>query len=408
MKTLVVVAWRNVWRTPSRSAIIIAAIALGLLGGNLIAAISTGLLNQSSVETIRHRVSHIQMHNPDFIANPEPQHGIENGRDIFRQVRERDGVRAAAARLAFDGMVASATMSSGVRIVGVDPPSESTTTRMNARIEEGTYFADPGRLPPVVVGRELAEKLRSGVGSRIVLTFQDVDGELISASFRVGGIFSLNSRAFEERNLFVLKNDLAGLAGAPGGVTEIAVLLEDDGRYREVAAEMQESFPHAEVRTWEELAPDLYFQHEMVGQSLMWVIAIILMGASFGILNTILMSVFERTRELGVLMSIGMKKAAVFKMILLETTMLAVVGGAAGLAISFGAVKYLSRRGIDLTAVGGENLRELGFSPEIHPDLAPAFYLQVAVMVGVFAVLAAIYPAFKAIKLLPAEAVRKE
>ncbi len=402
-----VIAWRNVWRTPSRSAIIIAAIALGLLGGNFIAALSTGLLNQSFVETIRHRVSHIQMHHPDFIANPEPQHGIEDGGDILRQVRERNGVRAAAARLAFDGMVASATMSSGVRIIGVDPLSESETTQMNARIEEGTYFADPGRLPPVVIGRELAENLRSGLGSRIVLTFQDTAGELISASFRVEGIFSLNSRTFEERNLFVKKTDLAELAGAPGAVTEIAVLLEDD-RHREVADEMQESFPHVEVRSWEKLAPDLYFQHQMVGQSLMWVIAIILMGASFGILNTILMSVFERTRELGVLMSIGMKKAGVFKMIIMETTMLAVTGGAAGLAISFVFVKYIGRRGIDLTAVGGQNLRELGFSPEIYPDLEPVFYLRVAVMVVVFAVLAAIYPALKAIKLLPAEAVRKE
>ncbi len=402
------IAWRNVWRKPSRSAIIIAAIALGLLGGNFIAALSTGLLNQSFVETIRHRVSHIQMHHPDFIANPEPQYSIENCRDILNRVRARDDVKAAAARLAFDGMVASATMSSGARIIGVDPTRESATTGMNTRIEEGTYFADRGRLPSVVIGRELAEKLRSGVGSRIVLTFQDTDGELISASFRVSGIFSLNSRAFEERNLFVAKNDLADLAGASETVTEIAVLLEGDDSYHKAAEEMRELFPAVEVRSWEELAPDLYFQHRMVGQSLLLVIAIILMGASFGILNTILMSVFERTRELGVLMSIGMKKSGVFRMIILETTMLAVIGGAAGLAISFGFVTYLSRRGIDLTTVGGENLRELGFSPEIYPDLEPTFYVQVAIMIVVFAVLAAIYPAFKAIKLLPAEAVRKE
>ncbi len=408
MKTILIIAWRNVWRNPSRSAIIVAAIALGLLGGNFIAALSTGLLNQSFVETIRHRVSHIQMHHPDFIANPEPRHRLEDGREILDRVRELNGVKAASARLALDGMAASATMSSGVRIIGIDPQSEIGTTRMNERMEKGDYFAEPGRLPSVVIGRELAEKLRSDVGSRIVLTFQDVDGELISASFRVEGIFSLNSRAFEERNLFVGKTDLAELIAAPGAVTEIAVLLDDDDSFREIAGEMRESFPEVEVRSWEELAPDLYFQRQMVGQSLMWVMAIILMGASFGILNTTLMSVFERTRELGVLMSIGMKKAGIFKMIILETTLLAVTGGAAGLAMSFVFVKYLSRRGIDLTAVGGENLRELGFSPEIYPDLEPVFYLRVAVLVVVFAVLAAIYPAFKAITLLPAEAVRKE
>ncbi len=141
--------------------------------------------------------------------------------------------------------------------------------------------------------------------------------------------------------------------------------------------------------------------------SLVVIVAVILLGVAFGILNTILMSVLERTRELGVLLSVGMKKSRVFAMVILETVFLSLTGGAAGFASAFALITLLQPRGIDLSRIGGEALRDFGFSPILYPELELDFYIKVTLMIILFAILAAIYPARKAVKLQPAEAVRK-
>lgn len=408
MRIILVIAWRNVWRHPVRSAAIIGAIVIGLLGGNFIAALTNGLLEHNFRETVENQVSHIQVHHPRFPGDPEARHRIEDGQRVFTALAGREDVAAASARLSFDGLAAVAGLSAGVRINAVDPEQEARTTGLDQRLDRGEFLAGEGRLPGAVVGRELAAKLNIDTGSRLVLTFQDPAGELVSASFRVEGVYALASAAHEARHLFVRAADMNRLLGTREAVTEIALRLADGSRYRETAAQVGDAFPALKVRTWEELAPSLYFQQRMLGQGQAWVMAIIMAGVAFGVLNTILMSVFERTRELGVLMAVGMKKRRLFTMVIAETVLLAFSGGALGLLLSLLLVGVLGRTGIDLAAVGGENLRGLGFSPQVYPSLGILFYLRVALMVFIFAVFAAVYPAFRAVGVVPAAAVRDE
>jgi len=407
MKTLLKIAWRNIWRNTSRSVILILAIVLGLLGGNFIVSVYLGLIKQNFRDTIERQISHIQIHDPEFVKDNEAQYRIADGFRIVDEINQHPDIKSAAGRTVMQGMAASPHLSTGIRIVGVHPEREVQTTGFNEQIEEGTYFKEDGRLPSVVIGKELAGKLRSSIGSRIVLTFMDIDGEMISASFRVEGIYIIG-KAFEERMVFVHAKDINQLIGDENAVTEIAVLLQHDDAYEKIADELEYTYAGLTVRSWEQLAPDLRFQLEVGEQSVIWIIAIILFGVAFGILNSILMSIFERTRELGMLLSIGMKKARVFSMVIIETVMLSLTGGVIGLVLSFGLVRFLQQRGVDLSAIGGENLREVGFPHFVYPELTLAFYFQVAILIVFFAILASIYPAIKAIQLVPAEAVRQE
>ena len=408
MRTLIKVAWRNIWRNPARSSLIIGAITVGLVAGNFISAASVGWMNQAFEDTIERRISHVQLHDPDFVAEGEARHRIEDGFAIVQELQEHPDVKAVAGRTVLDGMVASPHLSAGVKIIGINREREMRVTGLHEQIERGTFFTDEGRLPSVVIGETLAGKLRADTGSRIVLTFQDVEGEMISASFRIEGIFTSSSTVYEERMVFVPARDINELIGDTGAVTEIAALLYDHDYVKRMTEELKQSYPALSVRNWEDLAPELALQLSLTEQSLLWMIAIILFAVGFGLLNTILMSVLERTRELGMLMAIGMKKANVFGMVILETIMLSLTGGVVGIVISFMLVSYLNSIGIDLSAVGGENLREFGFSPIVHPDLEFVFYFKVAMLVVLFAILAALYPAVKAVKLVPAEAVRQE
>ncbi len=402
------IAWRNIWRNKKRSLVIMVAIALGLTGGNFISATYMGLMNQTIEESIEKQLSHIQLHDPDFIADREIRNRIPDARLIADEIRSIPGVLSVAERTSLDGMAASPHLTAGVRITGIIPEREIETTRFNEQIVEGTYFTEEGRLPSVVIGRELAEELQSNVGSRIVLTFQDTEGDLIHASFRVEGIFQATATAFEKGTVFIRSDDISEIIGNEQIFTEIALLLQQEDLLEDISETLRQQYPDLTVRTWKELAPDLEFVVEITEKSLLMITAIILLGVAFGILNTILMSVLERTRELGMLMSLGMKRIQVFFMVILETVLLSLTGGVAGLTASFLLISFLQQRGMDLSSIGGEALRDFGFSPFIYPELDAIFYLKVTAMVVAFAILAAIYPARKATKLEPADAVRHE
>ena len=194
----------------------------------------------------------------------------------------------------------------------------------------------------------------------------------------------------------------------PGAVHEISVVLDNLGDYRAKTAVLKQKYPQLEVRHWANLAPAIFYSLEFLHQNLAWMVGIIILGVSFGLLNTILMSVLERVNELGVLMAIGMKKIKVFSMVVLETTLLSVVGCAFGLIMSYAMVRLLNINGIDLSSTGGAGLEEFGYSSLVFLEVPGKFYFEVGLLVIFFAIIAALYPALKAIRLAPAQAVRAE
>ena len=406
MKTLIKISWRNIWRNRSRSATIITALILGLMGGVFSASMRLALEQQQFEDTIDNQVSHIQIHHPEFIANPEAQYYMAGGFEMASELSKRDDIYVASPRTVIDGMIASANMNAGVRIKGIIPDIEARTTGLDGLIIEGTYFEENGRLPSIVIGQALANKLNAAAGSRLVLTFQDIGGEIVSSSFRVEGIYKLTSTSFEERTVFASATDLNTIIGNNNIVTEIAVVIQNPDDYREVAEAISGLYPNAMVRHWADLEPALFYALEFLGEALIWILIIIIMAVSFGLLNTILMSILERVRELGVLLAVGMKRRKVFSMIVAETTIIALIGGAIGLFMSWGMIEILGNTGVPIP--GAEGLEDFGYASVLYPRIETAFYFEIAIVLVIFAVLASIYPAWKAIRLQPAEAVRQE
>ncbi len=406
MKTLIKISWRNIWRNRSRTIVITTALVLGIMGGIFSAAMRLAAEEQQYEDTVANMISHIQVHHPEFIANPEAAFRIPDGHTVAGELSDRPDIRQVSARMVMDGMAASANMSTGVRIKGVDPRTEALTTGLEDLLVDGSYFSEDWRLPPVIIGQRLASELMVEVGSRIVLTFQDIHGEILSASFRIEGLFKVTSRRFEETTIYAGIDDINALTGDPVGITEIAIVIEDPDSYRAIAEDLRETYPHLEVRHWADLDPALHYALEVLDQLLIWLVGIIILGVSFGLLNTILMSILERVRELGVLLAIGMKRLKVFSMVVMETTMISLIGGLAGLGLSYVMIRILNVRGVHIP--GAEGLEEFGFSPVLYPNVDLPFYFQIGLLVVVFAILASVYPAWKAIRLAPAEAVRAE
>lgn len=407
MKTLLKIAWRNVWRNKARSIVIILAVGFGLWGGIFATALINGLLNQQFESSIQYDVSHIQMHNHQYIIDRETALTIDNADAISEFLSAHSKVQAYSFRSRAHGMLATASMTAGIELYGIDSEKEHATTLLQNNLVEGDYFETSVR-NPVLIGQKLSEKLNITVGNRIVITLQDIHNEIVSASFRVSGVYRTSNTMNDERNVYVRQSDIEELLGSSGIVNEIAVLLYELDEVDEVRAELQTAFPGYEIRTWYEISPELSFITEFSGAAMMVLLIIILFAMAFGILNTMLMTIFERTQEIGVLMCVGMSKLRIFSMIILETTVLVVTGAVFGSLLGSVSVYVTSKSGVDISRFGGDTLSDFGFDALIFPSLEPMFFVNLAVLVFITSVLSAVYPAFKALRLNPAEAVRQE
>jgi putative ABC transport system permease protein len=407
MKTLIKISWRNIWRNPKRSLVMIFAIIIGLWAGIFVSSLMFGLLQARFETSIEQQFSHIQIHNPEFIKDRHLKYGIDKWESLSRELASDPMVKAFSGRTMANGMLATATLTRGVNIIGVDPESEAQTTRLNGNIIEGTYFDEGGR-NPILVGRALAEKTKLQERSRLVLTFQNIDGELISASFRVAGIFQTANSMLDEMNVYVLQADLNGYVGQEMVINEIALLAHDTDRLNEIRDTYLASYPGLTIRTWAELSPELSYIQELGQTMLLFILVIILFALAFGLVNTMLMSVYERIPELGMLMAVGMNRRRVFGMIMFETAFLTFLGAFGGMILGVISNMITGRTGLDLAVVGGDSLKDFGYPTMVYPNLGAEFYVMLTGLVIIMVFITAIFPAVKALRLKPAEAVRKE
>jgi ABC-type lipoprotein release transport system permease subunit len=242
---------------------------------------------------------------------------------------------------------------------------------------------------------------------KIVLSFQSLDGHIAYDAFRVVGIYKTGNSVFDGLNLFVRMDDIAPVANLnPQQVNELAILLTSVEYDDQVAAQVKAIMPGMDVQTWDEIMPEAGMYTSAMNYYLMIFMVIILLALGFGIVNTMLMAVLERIKELGMLMAIGMNKKRVFSMIMLETIFLAMTGAVIGMVICYGLIWYTGRTGLDLTSLYQEGFEAIGFSPKIYPAIGWASFFELILLVVLTGVLASIYPARKAIRLNPAEALR--
>jgi len=401
------ISWRNIWRNPKRSLVMIISIAVGLWGGIFVSSLSFGLLEQRFITSIEQHISHIQVHHPEFLKDRNVKFRIVDYETLHQVLKESHQVKAFSGRSALAGMLGAANLTQGVNIIGIDPAMEAQTTRLDKNILAGEFFGEDIR-NPILIGKKLADKTKIQEHSRIVLTFQNIDGELVSGAFRVAGIFQTSNAMFDEMNVYVTQKDISAYIGSGFTINEVAIVMDDLENVSLMRDQLKTQFPDLTVRRWAEISPELSYMQEMAGMMLTIILSIILFALAFGLVNTMLMSVYERIRELGMLMAVGMNKRKIFGMIFWETTYLTFLGALTGIAFAIVTITLFRHKGLDLSKVGGDSLNEFGFSSVIYPHLEPGFFLSIALLVFLTAILTSVYPTLKALKLKPSEAIRKE
>ncbi|MCP4457843.1 MAG: ABC transporter permease [Cytophagales bacterium] len=396
-------SWKNIWRSKRRSLVVIGAIIIGVWALIFMIAFYNSFGAAFSKNAINYEYSHIQIHNPDYLIEPDIFNQIDDEEQIISLLNENPSVISYSGRRKVNGMIASSKTSIGVQIYGVDTRAESETTRLEEQLIDGTYFNKIKR-NPVLISAKVADKLRVKVRSKIVITFQDMEGNITSASCRIEGIFDSKSPKINEGVIYLRKSDLNRLVGADG-INEFAILLNNSEQIDEMKSTLT-SVTANTVRSYKEVAPEFNLMEESSVVTKQLLTVVIMLALLFGIVNTMLMAVLERTKEIGMLRSVGMKKRSVFSMIMIETSLMGLLAGPIGLTFGYLTILWLGSTGLDLSAYS-DALKEYGFDSVFYPQIKNSTYPILMSVVMFTAFSGAIYPAIKAIRLNPLEAIRK-
>ncbi len=398
-------AWRNVWRNKTRSVVMVLALAIGLLGSIFIAALGNGMVNNWVQTAIDLELSDIKIHREDYLIMEELNMTMVAS-PIMSILDTMKNVKSYSSRVRVDGMAMTANNVQQVTLFGIDPGQENIVSTISENITEGSFFDSLGQSKPIIISQRLANKLKVRMRSKIIFTLADVNGEIAYQNFKVTGIFKTNNSMFDQVNVFVLKEDLSRILKIePGQCHEIAIRVNDELATEATSLSLSEILSNKKVRSWKDQSPTLDLVNSTMGMYNYILIGIVLIALVFGIVNTMLMVILERTKEIGMLRSLGMRRKKIAYMITLETIFLCLVGAVVGNFLSYGMVQFFSKAGVHLD-VFAEGIEQYGMSSSIYPTLEPAFYFNITAMVVFTAIFSSIFPIVRAFKLDPASAIR--
>jgi len=397
------IAWRNVWRNYGRSLVVIGSFVVGIWALLFGTGFMNGFMVSYSANIIENDISNIQIHNPEFKKDLDIKYPLNNGHEKALETRQWEGVKALTTRSIVTGMIASPQKANGVQIRGIEIDNEALVTNLDSLISEGKYFNGEKR-NTIIIGSKMAENLKVKVRSKVVLTFNNIDGDITAGAFRVIGIVKSSSLNINQLYAYVKQNDLNKLLGIGDEIHEIAIVTKPQVDESSIIDKYNLNFDGDLAESWREISPELAFMEEMYGSMLYVLMAIIMTALIFGIVNTMLMAVLERTRELGVLMAVGMNRGRIYLMIMLETIYLGLVGAPLGLLVGWLSILYYQNTGVDLTNYS-EGLEAFGYSSILYPYVDSDTYMIITIGVIITAIIGALYPAWKATRLNPVEAI---
>lgn len=403
---IVTMAWRNIWRNKMRSIVIMFSIAIGLFAGIAVLALYKGMMKSRVRTVIDAEVGHLQLHHFDFKKDYDPKFILEKGDELLQAIRSLPEVKIAAPRSVTSGMLATTTGSAGVQVNGVIPEQEYAASRLKEKIIEGHPF-DPVKRNEVMIGKKLAAKMKLKTGSKLVLTFTDTSANIVSGAFRVAAIFESDNAPLDERNVYVTMGDLNTLLTSGDAFHEVVVLLKNDEYLKKVQQELLQKFPASLVETWKEISPETDLLVKTTDQYSYIIMVIIMFALAFGIINTMLMAILERTREIGMMVALGINRARLFRLVLLETIFLTLAGTPIGILAGWLVTGYYNKYGLDLSGMGREMMSSFGFGTIIYPEFPADKLPGVLLIVAGTAILSCLFPAIKAIRMLPVEALRR-
>lgn len=398
-------AWKNIWRSPTRSLVILISVAAGLFAGIMVLSLYKGMMKNRVRTVIDAETGHIQIHRKGFTAEVDPAWLIDEPEEMMNELEKDSRIAFLSARTVATGMIANARGSSGINILGIEPKAEDAVSGLSRKIREGQWQLKSEE-KGILIGRKLARKMGLSLGNKVVITLTDTTDELVSAAFRIRGIYQSANAPLDEVNVYMHMQALQSMLSMPGTIHEISIILQHDDLVATMVPRLKERYPTLDVASWQTCSPETALMVNTMDYYSYIILIIILIALSFGIMNTMMMAVLERKKEISRMMALGMSSAQLLMMIMMETIMLAMIGMPLALFFSYLTIRHYGKTGIDISGVREEMMQSFGFSTTIYPSYPAEKIFPILLLVLTTALLSSIIPMIRTFRIKTSTALQ--
>ena len=403
---LLKLAWLNIWRNKRRTIITTTSIFFAVLLAILVRSLTDGIYENMIRNVVSYSSGYLQIHQTGYWEEQSIDNTFEEDEQLYKDLLNNPNVTHLMPRLQTFALATYADKTKGVLVLGIDPAKEKAVNKLHEKITDGEYIETIDD-NAVVLGEGLATQLRLKVNDTIVLLGQGYHASSAAGKFKVKGLVKLGSPELNNNVVYMPMKLSQYMHGAEGRLTAVSVMLDKTTHLEKLKLSLEESidFKKYEVMTWKEMMPEMdqFIEADSSGHFI--ITGILYFIISFGLFGTLLMMIFERKHELGILIAIGMKKHLLGFVLLLEAIMISLIGCSVGVFAGILVVKWFTKYPIQLTGELKEVYEDYGIDSIIYFSSSENVFITQALIVLVVSILLALYPGVKVMKLKPVEAI---
>ena len=403
---IVALAWRNLWRRPRRTALSMAGLAFAAAFLIFMPSLQNGAYRAMIDNTLRLYEGYAQLEQPGYRDEPDVRETIMDVGGVLGELRAIDGLRGVSARASAYVLLSADDRSFGAQILGVEPETEPDVSRVASNVDRGRFLM-PGAAGEVVLGGTLARNLQVAVGDRVTVLGTGRDGSLAADSLTVVGTFTTGIAEIDRltaemplgrfQDTFAMPGQAHTVILSGPSLAEFSPLMSE---IRSVAARHR-----LELLDWQALRPDLWQAIILDASTGGLIYLAMVVVVTFTLLNSFLMAVLERTHEFGVLMALGMRPAAIGRMVWLETGLMLALGLGLGVVLGYALSAYYASAGI-VFGQAQEVFKQFGLPGAMYPKVDALTLLAGPGIIAVSTSLAGIFPFLRVYRLEPVAAMR--
>ena len=402
---LLKLAFLNIGRNPRRSIITVLAVGVGLAALIFLWGFGDGTNEQMRENAIRLLTGHIQIHASDFRRTLSPELTLPNRTELLEKIKSMAAISAVTERVQCEALIGTSEKSRGVLLTGIDPDREARVTDLSKHIKQGAFLS-PEDNRKVLIGDRLAEKIGLQIGDKVVVMSQAIDGTLAGYAYQIKGIFHTGSQTLDEVSAYITLGSAQELLSLETETHEIVIRLSNRRAVSSSISELKKlaASDSYEIAAWNDIIPEIeqwVLWSEAIIRTILLAVMVVI-GVS--IMNTVLMSVFERTREFGVMMAIGTTPGQIIRLILLETFVLELFGILLGVIGGYLVTFYFGQVGIGFPELEQAFSRSY-MSTVTYTRVEWAHVAQSIVTLFILTTFIGLYPAWKASRMEPIKAI---
>ncbi len=399
-------AWRNIWRNKRRTLITTASVFTAVILALLMRSLQQGAYQRMIDNVVSFYTGHIQLHATGYWDDQTIENSLEPDVDLYKRVAATEGVTRHVARLESFALASTGELTKGVMVIGIDPQGENELTHLATKLIKGTYLGNADNA--ILLSDGLAKYLKLNLNDTLVLLGQGYHGVNAAAMYPVKGIVKFPSPELNQRLVYMPLPLAQRLYSAEGRITSVVISVEQGADATKVAESLRSSFKDApyEILDWKEMLPDLVQLIEVDNAGGIITISTLYMIIGFGIFGTILMMLTERTREFGILIAIGMKRAQLIIIVTLEILLTSGLGVLLGSGIGVPIVAYFHYNPIHITGDMAVAYEKFGMEPVFPFSMDWSIFVSQAAVVLAITIVLAFYPWFRLRKMKTIEALK--